>query len=92
MKEQRNRDQMAELSRLADQVCFLILTPEYPDVDVRIAQEEVRRRCEELFPERMDLYGMVYESRFNRLWDQFRHDPAFAMDPVEWDKGTGSDQ
>ncbi|GAF73622.1 unnamed protein product, partial [marine sediment metagenome] len=28
--------------------------------------------CRELFPSRMDLFEMIYESRFDRLWEQFR--------------------
>jgi len=25
-----------------------------------------------MYPDREDLYEMIYESRFQRLWDQFR--------------------
>jgi hypothetical protein len=61
-----------ELSDMADAVCRLILSSDYPDVDVAIEKEKVRARCEELFPDRMDLYDMIYESRFQRLWEQWR--------------------
>jgi len=66
------RRNMVGLSRMADRVCTLILNCDYPDVDVLIEQEKVRWRCEELFPDRMDLYEMIYEARFRRLWEQFR--------------------
>ena len=33
---------------------------------------KVRQRCLELYPDREQLYEMVYESRFQRLWEQFR--------------------
>jgi hypothetical protein len=33
---------------------------------------KVRERYLELYPDREDLYDMIYESRFKRLWDQFR--------------------
>ena len=68
------RSDQRELAKMADRVCQLILSAEYPDVDVAIEKEKVRARCEELFPDRMDLYEMIYESRFQRLWDQWRED------------------
>lgn len=69
---ERRRERMRELQRLADRVCQLILFTDYPRVDILIEENKVRERCEELFPDRMDLYEMVYESRFQRLWEQFR--------------------
>ncbi len=57
---------------MADRVCQLILSSDLPDVDVAIEKEKVRARCEELFHDRMDLYDMIYESRFQRLWEQWR--------------------
>lgn len=61
-----------ELSALADAVCRMIVSTDYPEVDVAIEIEKVRSRCEELFPDRMDLFDMVYGSRFDRLWEQWR--------------------
>jgi hypothetical protein len=66
------RSGQRELSKMADRVCQLILMNDYPDVDVAIEKEKVRARCEELFPDRMELYDMIFESRFQRLWDQWR--------------------
>lgn len=63
---------MRELQRMADQVCFLILSSDLPEVDIAIERSKVRERCLELYPDREDLYEMIYESRFDRLWDQFR--------------------
>ena len=54
-----------ELSKMADRVCQLILSSEWPDVDVAIEKEKVRAFCEETFPDRMDLYEMIYESYYN---------------------------
>ncbi len=64
-----------ELQRMADRVCFLIVSTDYPEIDIEIEKGVVRDRCRELFPNRMHLYEMVYESRFRRLWEQFREDP-----------------
>jgi len=66
------RKAQKEISDMADAVCRLILSSDYPDVDVAIEKEKVRARCEELFPDRMELYEMIYESRFQRLWEQWR--------------------
>ncbi len=67
-----SREAMRELQRMADRVCVLILSSELPAVDIEIEKNKVRERCLELYPEREQLYEMVYESRFQRLWDQFR--------------------
>jgi hypothetical protein len=69
IREQRKRERMRELQRMADHVCSLILISDYPEIDIEIEKSKVRERCEELYP---DLYEMIYESRFNRLREQFR--------------------
>jgi hypothetical protein len=61
-----------ELRTMADGVCRMILDERLPDVDVEIAMGKVREKCAELFPDRMQLFEMIYESRFRRLWEQFR--------------------
>ncbi len=72
IREQRKRERMRELQRMADHVCSLILISDYPEIDIEIEKSKVRERCEELYPDSMDLYEMIYESRFNRLREQFR--------------------
>lgn len=66
---------MQDLQRLADRVCVMILSSDLPEVDIEIEKSEVRERCLELCPDREDLYDMLYEARFQRLWDQFRREP-----------------
>jgi hypothetical protein len=65
---------VTELGRAADHLCYLIVATDTPRVDVDIQRANLRRRVKKLFPDRMDLYEMVYESRFRRLWEQFRED------------------
>lgn len=55
-------------------VCTLILSSDLPAINVEIEKNKVRERCLELYPGPEDLYEMVYESRFQRLWEQFRGD------------------
>ena len=66
------RDRMHQLQRMADRVCVLILSSDLPAIDIEIQKNKVRERCLELYPEQEQLYEMVYESRFQRLWEQFR--------------------
>ncbi len=66
------RQKVERLRRAADRVCCLILISDYPEIDIEIEKARVRELAEELFPTRMDLYEMIYESRFRRLWEQFR--------------------
>ena len=63
---------MREVQRMADRVCVLILSSDLPAIDIEIEKNKVRERCLELYPNREQFYEMVYESRFRRLWDQFR--------------------
>jgi len=60
------------LKRKADRVCFLIVATDYPEIDIEIEKSKVRDLCEELFPDRLWLFDAVYETRFKRLWEQFR--------------------
>ncbi len=63
---------MREIQRMADRVCTLILSSDLPAIDIEIEKDHVRQRCMELYPDREQLYEMIYESRFQRLWEQFR--------------------
>jgi hypothetical protein len=70
------RQAMREVQRMADRVCVLILSSDLPAIDIEIEKDKVRERCLELCPDREALYEMVYESRFQRLWEQFRGEEA----------------
>ena len=50
----------------------LILSSDLPAIDIAIEKSKVRERCLTLYPDREWLYDMIYESRFDRLWEQFR--------------------
>ncbi len=68
----REENSISELARAADRLAFLIVATDCPQIDVDIERASLRRRCRALFPDKMELYEMVYESRFARLWEQFR--------------------
>ncbi len=53
-------------------MCVLILSSDLPAIDIEIEKNKTRERCLGLYPDREELYEMICESRFQRLWDQFR--------------------
>ncbi len=63
---------MEELARAADRIVDQILDRECARIDVVLACERLRERCRELFPDTEDLFTMIYEARFARLFRQFR--------------------
>jgi len=56
----------------ADEVSRLILNTDLPWVDIAIQIEKLRGEAERLFPLKMDLFDLIYISRYHRLWDQWR--------------------
>lgn len=61
-----------DIRRKADRICSLILSSDYPDVDIDIEIRNLHHWCERHLPDRLDLFELVYLSRFRRLRDQFR--------------------
>ena len=81
------REAMEELKRLADKVSMLILHTDLPEVDIEIEISKVRQRCQELFPDRLDLFDMIYTSRFHRLMQQWRPEKTQEYswnEPSQW--------
>jgi hypothetical protein len=72
-------DQAAqELKRAAERICVLILIDDYPRIDIEIEKANLKRRVREMFPDKVRLYEMIYESRFRRLWEQWRQEGGSA--------------
>ena len=61
-----------KLRSKADLVCVLILCDQIPDATIEGERKLLRAWAQKFFPDKMDLYDMVYESRFDRLISQFR--------------------
>lgn len=66
------QEKAREIQQTASRICQMILDESCPEVDIEIAKSKLREKVTELFPEKLSLYEMIYESRFNRLWEQFR--------------------
>ena len=61
------------LQRQADRICELIVSGDVPLIDIEIQQAALREVVARTFPDKQGLYQLIYESRFRRLWQQFRH-------------------
>src|SRR3989338_7282542 len=66
------------LQRQADRICELIVSGDVPLIDIEIQQAALREAAARAFPDKQALYQLLYESRFRRLWQQFRRDIARA--------------
>lgn len=64
------KESMRELQCLADRVCVLILSSDLPSTSR--SNKQGSRTLPRTFPDQEQLYEMIYESRFQRLWEQFR--------------------
>lgn len=62
-----------EIKRFADKISFLIVSTDYPKIDIEIEKEKLREKISELFPDKAYLYELIYEPRFKRLEEQFRN-------------------
>ena len=58
--------------RRVDRLCVLIVASDCPDREIEIERLHLRVQAATLFPEKLPLYDMIYESRFDRLSEQFR--------------------
>lgn len=74
-----DREFVTELKRFSDRICNSIFHMDLEWIDVEIQISEMRALCEEHAPEKLDLFAMVYESRFRRLWETWRY-----RDPEAW--------
>ncbi|MBI3011886.1 MAG: hypothetical protein HYY58_05315 [Candidatus Omnitrophica bacterium] len=60
------------LQRQADRICEMIVSGDVPQIDIEIQQAALREAVARMFPDKQALYPLIYESRFRRLWQQFR--------------------
>ena len=66
------QERLDELRRLADRVSDRIIASDDPPFEIAREIEKVREKCRELFPDKDDLFDLIYVNRFRRLWEQFR--------------------
>ena len=63
---------VSEIKTMADRIYTLIVASDYPLIDIEIEKQMLREKISELFPDKIDLYDLIYEPRFKRLTEQFR--------------------
>ncbi len=61
------------LQRQADRICEMIVVGDAAPIDIEIQQAALREAVARAFPDKQQLYSLLYDSRFRRLWQQFRH-------------------
>jgi hypothetical protein len=73
-KEENNlSDNCLLLQRKADRITTEILISDLPFIDICIAVNKLRDWVDDRMPEKRSLFEMIYISRYNRLWQQFRN-------------------
>ena len=65
-------DTVRTLQAQANRICELIVSGDVQPVDIEIQEAALRDAVARAFPDKADLYQLLYESRFRRLWQQFR--------------------
>lgn len=71
-ENEEEREKALTIQEDAQNICRMILNDDCPEVDIEIEKRKLREKVENLFPEKLLAYQLIYESRFKRLWDQFR--------------------
>ena len=71
-ESEEERKKAKEIQEGAQRICQMILNEECADVDIEIAKTRLKEKVAQYFPDKMETYRMIYEARFNRLWEQFR--------------------
>jgi hypothetical protein len=61
-----------EFQRRVDRLCSLIVASDCAEREIDIERLHLRVQAATLFPDKMQLYDRIYESRFRRLREQFR--------------------
>lgn len=65
------------LQRQANHISEMIVSGDVPQIDIQIQQSALREAMMRAFPDQEGLYRLLCETRFRRLWQQFRsHDTA----------------
>jgi hypothetical protein len=67
-----NEQAYRSFQRHVDRLCFLIVATDCSEREIEIERLHLRVQAMHLFPDKIPLYELIYESRFRRLREQFR--------------------
>ena len=65
-------EKVREISYMSDRISSLIVSSDYPMIDIEIEKQKLQERIAELFPDKTGLYELIYGPRFRRLEGPFR--------------------
>jgi hypothetical protein len=68
----REDERIQEIQRHVDKICQMILNLSFSKVDIELEKSKLYSLCLDLFPDKIWLYDLIFESRFKRFWEQFR--------------------
>ncbi len=71
-----------DLEQQARHICELIVVRETYLIDIEIKQAALKNALSQLFPNDPGLYLVLYETRFRRLWQQFRHTETDKLEQI----------
>ena len=71
-ENEEEREKALTIQEDAQAICQMILNDDCPEVDIEIEKKKLLEKVKNLFPDKVLTYQLIYESRFKRLWDQFR--------------------
>lgn len=69
-----------QLKRDSHRICSLILNSELEWIDIAIEINRMRELCAAEAPDKLELFEVIYVSRFVRLWEQWRAPTAESGD------------
>lgn len=71
-ENEEEKERALKIQREAQEICQMILDERAQNVDIEIRIQNLEEEVTRLFPDKINIYKMIYEARFNRLWEQFR--------------------
>jgi len=68
----QEKEDWQKLKSAADRLCRDIKSGKIQSpAQLEEATGGIRRLCQELFPDKIELFEMIYPGRFKRIWEQF---------------------
>lgn len=68
---EQEEETLARLKGLVDSACEEIMGGRLDRQEATVLAQRVRREAQELIPEQMDQFDLIYQSRFERLISQY---------------------
>jgi hypothetical protein len=73
------------LRRESHRICALILNSDLEWIDIAIQIGQLREKCAQCAPDKLELFDAIYLNRFNRLWEQWSQDRSARLSALPWE-------